>query len=137
MADRISASRVSVWSFALMAAGSMLIASGIIQPGLHWLLISTVCATSIGINALRGIYFALLEEGKVPVAVTGTAVGIVSFLGYTPDVFMGPLMGVLLDRSPGVLGHQHFFAVVAAFAVVGMLMSLIFSRHARGLQTSG
>ena len=42
-------------------------------------------------------------------------------IGFTPDVFMGPLMGVLLDNSPGVLGHQHVFAVVAGFGLVGFV----------------
>ena len=33
---------------------------------------------------------------------------------------MGPLMGVLLDNNPGVLGHQYVFASVAAFGTVGL-----------------
>ena len=72
-----------------------------------------------------------MEEGRVPLGDTGTAVGIVSVIGYTPDVFMGPLMGVLLDRSPGALGHQHVFAVVAAFSIAGMIASVVFQRISR------
>ncbi|MCA9685098.1 MAG: hypothetical protein KC457_23140 [Myxococcales bacterium] len=51
----------------------------------------------------------------------------VSLLGYTPDVFMGPLMGVLTERYPGV-GHQALFYVVAAFAGLGLLATLGFRR---------
>jgi sugar phosphate permease len=42
-------------------------------------------------------------------ALTGTAVGLVSLQGYTPDIFAGPAMGYLLDNSQGEQGHQHVF----------------------------
>ncbi len=29
-----------------------------------------------------------------------------ALIGYTPEVFMGPLMGFLLDRTPGAIGHH-------------------------------
>lgn len=129
LADRIEASRATVIGFALMAVASLAIALGVPRP--ETLLVVSVIAVSAGVNALRGVYFALLAEGRVPLAYTGTAVGVVSFIGYTPDVFMGPLMGVLLDRSPGALGHQHLFAVVALAGAVGLVCALAFRRVAR------
>ena len=50
----------------------------------------------------------------------------VSFIGFTPDVFMGPLMGVLLDNNPGVLGHQYVFASVAVFGTIGLIATVVF-----------
>ncbi len=43
--------------------------------------------------------------------------------------------GWLLDRSPGVAGHQHFFMFLAASAAIGLLASTAFRRHARPSQT--
>ncbi len=131
LGDRIDASRVVVLSFAALIVSCGLIAVGVLTPGPAWMLIVTIAMASAGIYALRGVYFALLAEGAVPLAFTGSATGIVSVAGFTPDIFMGPLMGVLLDRSPGVAGHQHVFAVVVAFGVVGLLASLAFRRVAR------
>jgi MFS family permease len=128
LADRIDSSRVILWGFALMTAGSLLIASGLLVPGVAWMLIATIVTTSVGVYALRGVYFALLAEGAVPMAYTGSAIGVVSFIGFTPDVFMGPLMGVLLDGSPGILGHQHVFASVAGFGLVGWGATVAFRR---------
>ena len=128
LGDRIDSSKVIAWGFAILVAGSLLIASGAVVPGVAWMLITTIVATSVGIYAIRGVYFALLAEGAVPLTFTGSAIGVVSFVGFTPDIFMGPLMGVLLDNSPGVLGHQHVFASVAAFGVVGFLATIAF-RH--------
>lgn len=128
LGDRVDSSRVIVWGFVLLIAGCSLIATGWLVPGPAWMLIMTIVVTSVGIFALRGVYFALLAEGAVPLAFTGSAIGLVSVIGFTPDVFMGPLMGVLLDRSPGLLGHQHVFAAVAVFGVVGLAAALAFRR---------
>ena len=128
LGDRVDSSRVIVGGFVILIAGSLVIASGVLAPGVPWMLITTIAATSVGIYALRGVYFALLAEGAVPLAFTGSAVGVVSLMGFTPDVFMGPLMGVLLDNSPGVLGHQHVFAAVAMFGTVGLIATIAFRR---------
>ena len=128
LADRVDASRVIAWGFAILIVGSGLIASGALVPGVAWMLISTIVATSVGVYALRGVYFALLAEGAIPLAFTGSAVGVVSLIGFTPDVFMGPLMGVLLDNSPGLPGHQHVFASVVVFGAVGLMATYAFRR---------
>ena len=58
---------------------------------------------------------------EIPLVLTGTAVGMISLIGYTPDIFAGPAMGFLLDRSPGETGHQHVFWMLAIFAFIGIL----------------
>ena len=115
-------------SFILLAAGSSVLASNIMVPGTALLYLLTVVATSLGIYALRGLYFAIMREGRIPLHVTGSAVGFVSLIGYTPDVFMGPLMGWLLDRNPGAVGHQDLFAFVATVALAGVVVTVIFQR---------
>jgi sugar phosphate permease len=131
LADRIGAVPMTVGSFVMLAAGSLVMASGVIGAGMVWIFLLTIICSSIGIFALRGLYYAIMQVGKVPMAFTGCAVGFASFIGYTPDVFMGPLMGYLLDRSPGIAGQQHVFWVVSAFALVGLVASYIFSRVTR------
>ena len=67
-----------------------------------------------------------MQEGHIPLAVTGTAVGFISLIGYTPDIFMGPAMGYLLDNSPGETGHQHVFILLSVFAFIGLITTIIF-----------
>ena len=131
LADRLGAGRMTLASFALIATGSIVLASGVITGGTYTLFLLTVVGASLGICALRGLYFAIMKEGRIPLAFTGSAVGFVSLIGYTPDIFMGPLMGWLLDRSPGATGHQHVFWVVTGFAVLGLVASLLFQRVTR------
>jgi sugar phosphate permease len=135
LADRIGAATMTTISFALLAAGSVLLACGVIGAGMIWMFLLTVIFSSMAIFALRGLYFAIMQEGRVPMAYTGSAVGFVSLIGYTPDVFMGPLMGYLLDQSPGATGHQHVFWVVSGFALVGLVASSLFTRITRAAST--
>jgi len=128
IADRLSASKMIIFSFVFMLIGGVIIGSGILNQGIFWYFLITIVTISIGIYALRGLYFAIMEEGKIPLLLTGTTVGLISFIGYTPDVFMGPLMGYLLDRSPGALGHQHVFLVFAGFSFVGLIAAIWFRR---------
>jgi len=74
------------------------------------------------VYALRGIYFALLEEDRTPRFLTGAAVGMISLVGYTPDVFFGPVSGRILDASPGLAGHQNYFVFLASIAAIGLLV---------------
>ncbi|MGK0240594.1 MAG: MFS family permease [Candidatus Pelagisphaera sp.] len=76
----------------------------------------------------------MMKEGKAPIALTGSAVGLVSVLGYTPEIFMSPVMGYLLDRSPGSIGHQHVFLVVFCFAIAGLVGSALFCHLTRKKQ---
>ncbi|MDX1477131.1 MAG: MFS transporter [Saprospiraceae bacterium] len=131
LADRYAASGVISVGFTLMAIGCGGIAMGLLQPGIGWMLITVIVFTSLAIYAIRGVYFALLAEGRVPLRYTGTAIGIVSVVGFTPDIFMGPWMGHLLDTTPGAGGHQDVFGVVALFAIIGLIASMMFRHFSR------
>lgn len=128
LGDKWKASRAVNISFAVIVLGSVILASGILQDSIGLWIIVTIALTSIGIYGLRGVYFALFKEADVPIKYIGSAAGVVSLIGYTPDVFFGPLMGYILDRSPGIAGHQHLFMVLTGFALMGWVASLQFQK---------
>jgi sugar phosphate permease len=128
LGDRITSSRVSALCFATMVASYLWFGLTEPVPSMSWVLYANVLVSCTAVFGLRGVYFALFEEGAVPMQTTGTAVGLVSVIGYTPDVFVALAGGWLLDRSPGVTGHQHFFLFLSAFAVLGLAASLGFRR---------
>ena len=108
--------------FGLAAFGGLFIAFGILANFTAIVLIN-LCMLMLGVYGVRGLYFAIMKEANIPFALTGTAVGIMSFIGFTPDVFMGPWMGYLLDNNPGSPGHQKVFFVLAVFAFAGLAAS--------------
>lgn len=128
LADRIRASRMIIWLFALLLASYVYFAFATPQPGAIWIMLGNTLLTCIAMFGLRGLYFALFEEAKIPLAVTGTAAGLVSVIGFMPDIFVTLVAGILIDRSPDLAGHQHFFLFLAAFATIGLLASLALTR---------
>jgi|TARA_A200000159_G_C7328283_1_gene341897 MFS family permease len=131
LADR---SKSILWitiGFLIMLLGSLLFASGVIKSDLNLLFFLSLIILAVGTYAIRALYFAVMQEGKISLALTGTAVGIISLTGYTPDIFAGPLMGYYLDRFPGLLGHQYVFIYLVGFSVVGLICALRFARIVR------
>ena len=128
LADRVDATRATAGCFALLFAGYLLFALTPPEPDAPLMLWLNVVVTCTAIFGLRGVYFALMNEVSIPAAVTGTAVGLISFVGFTPDIFAGAMSGWILDRSPGVAGHQHLFFVLAGFSLVGLLTALVLRR---------
>ncbi|MDW3190761.1 MAG: MFS transporter [Cytophagales bacterium] len=131
LGDKIMHSKMVICCFLIMMGGSLVIASGVIAPSMGLMIILTLSTTSVGVYGLRGLYYALFQEAKLPLEITGSAAGLVSVIGYTPDIFMGPLMGIILDSSPGELGHQHLFMVLAAFSITGAILAYLFGRQTR------
>ena len=85
------------------------------------LIYASIFISFFGVFAIRGIYFALLEENKTPAHVTGAAVGLMSVIGFTPDFFFGPITGRILDATPGVGGHQNYFMFLAGIMIMGLV----------------
>ena len=76
----------------------------------------------------RGLYFSILNDGDIPIALSGTAIGIVSIIGYSPDIFATPLYGYLLDSYPGIKGHQLIFMILTGFSIIGLITTLKFKK---------
>ena len=129
LGDRFGHSRIATYSFVLLIGGAVVIASGILHDSMFILVAISIASSSLGIYGLRGLYYALFQESKIPLSYTGAAIGFIAVIGYTPDIFMGPLMGVLLDNNPGPLGHQYVFGLLAGFGTTGLLASFLFRRE--------
>ncbi|MAU26986.1 MAG: MFS transporter [Muricauda sp.] len=128
IADR---SKITFWlmaSFFMAIIGSLLFALGIIAPNTWLLFFLSVMIVATGIYAARALYFAVMRQGRIPLALTGTAVGLISIIGYTPDIFAGPAYGYLLDANPGEVGHQHVFVMLAVFSFVGGVSAMVYHR---------
>ena len=137
VADRIGVSKTVFAFFLVMTA--CFVAFSMLPGGEAYLIIMLVNATivSVAIFALRGIYFALLEEGGVAPAVTGTAAGVISAIGFTPDVFMPLLGGVLLDAYPGAEGYRYFFLAITILCVIGTVAAWLLLRKSNRAMAVG
>jgi MFS family permease len=124
VADRFGVAISTTFLFAMLVVGFLGLAglAGNV-PGFN-VMLGFLAVAAIAIFALRGIYFALLEEGKVPLAVTGTATGVISAVAFTPDVFMPLLSGALRDAYPGAEGYRYLFLSTAGMCALGLIASV-------------
>ncbi len=120
VADRFGAARSIGMSFLLMAGAYWMLHVLSPEESALYVLYFNFSVSFFAVFALRGIYFALLEENRTPSFLTGAAVGMVSVVGYTPDIFFGPIAGRILDANPGIVGHQNYFLFLALIAVLGI-----------------
>lgn len=119
LADRTQPTLWLLLSFVVSFFGALLFATGLIPASATVLFFMSILVVATGVYAARALYFAVMESGQIPLVLTGTAVGLISLVGYTPDIFAGPAMGYLLENSPGAEGHQHVFWMLALFSFIG------------------
>lgn len=134
LADRFSASRTTGVAFGVLvlAFGSL----AWLTPGADpdWAAVSIlgaqVTSAALAVFALRGVYFALFEEVRIPLASTGIAVGVVSMIGYTPDIIAPLLAGWLADQFVGATGYRIYFAMLSGLAGIGLWASIRIRKRA-------
>ncbi len=131
IADRFGISRTVAVGLLLTAISFLLFAMTPASQVLLPLVVVNGAVAALCIFGLRGIYFALLDEQGIPLALTGTAAGVISAVGFVPDIFMPVLGGALLDAYPGLPGYRLMFGAIAAMAVFGFLAACLIGRRQR------
>ena len=110
-----------IGGFAISFLAAIFFSLGIISNSANFLFVISILILAIGVYALRVLYFSVMEKGQIPLIYTGTAVGIISVSGYTPDIFSGPMIGYFLENFEGKEGYQYVFLILAGFSLIGCL----------------
>ena len=126
IADKTSHINLIIFGFVTMLIGSLIFALGMVQPNVNMVFYFSLIIVATGTYAIRALYFSIMQDGLIPLTLTGTAVGLISVVGYTPDIFATPAIGYLLDKYPGITGHQYIFSTLAAFSILGLIASIKF-----------
>ena len=71
--------------------------------------------------AVRGIYWATLDSCGIPMRIKGLAIGVISLIGYSPDIYLPLINGALLEKYPGKLGYSIYFGGIVLFGLLGTL----------------
>lgn len=124
LADRFRTSRVLSVCFLglLLSFGSLAWSPG--DAPITLLVWIQILTAAIAAFALRGIYFATIEELGFPVSRTGLIVGTVSIIGFMPDIFVHLLSGLFVDQFGWTSGFRDLFGIYALVAITGLGCSL-------------
>lgn len=74
-------------------------------------------------NSMKALLFAPMQEVGIDGKISGAAISLASFIGYSPLVFCYSLYGNILDRFEGVLGYRILFSIIIVFALIGLLIN--------------
>lgn len=89
-----------------------------------WML-GAACTLGFGaiVFTMRAVFFAPMDEVKVPAEITGAAMSLASLVIYLPNAFAYVMYGSFLDRYPGMKGFRIVFTVMIGWAIVGLFVS--------------
>jgi sugar phosphate permease len=124
LGDRLSNLRVLIVAMFLAVLGLIGL---ILLPALRNVALLGIVVLFIGLMtyAIRGLYWTLLDYCAIPMRITGLAIGMVSLIGYSSDIFLPLVNGYITQHYAGLLGYQIYFAYVAAIGAIGGVAALV------------
>lgn len=126
--DKIGRANVLMIGFVLLALGVLGIMLVPIDPKNTIFLTVAAIIVYFGMYSNYGIIFSLMDEGDIPLELSGLAVGFISTIGYLPEVIVPIIAGRTLDKYSGVTGYNLFFMFMIICAITGFIFSLIWSK---------
>ena len=81
--------------------------------------------------AIKGLYWSLLDLCPVPRRIIGLAIGVVSFIGYMPDVLLPLYDGYLSRNYPRAESYQIYFTSIALCGYLGCALCVVFYRRSQ------
>lgn len=106
--------------------------------GGNWIA-GAACTLAFGaiVFTMRAVFFAPMDEVRVPKEITGAAMSLASLVIYLPNAFAYVMYGSFLDRYPGMAGFRIVFCVMIGWAVVGVFVSTFLISRIKKCQREG
>lgn len=127
LADKIGRPATNGWAIFISA---LLLAAIALIPATNSasLFYVIIIGLALCLFAIRGTYWSLLGQSKIEAAMMGTAIGLISFIGYLPDIILPQLNSFLWATFGDQGGYNAYFLVSAAFGAVGILLLIVYNR---------
>ena len=124
IADKISATKLSIYLFITLTIAFFYLAIISTIFNLEMLIMINIMISMAAVFALRGIYFCYLQETKIPTNIIGFSVGIISLIGFFPDVYIGPVFGYFLDTYTKVEAFNLCYFFLLILSLIGFYSAL-------------
>lgn len=128
IADKFIPSKLIIPCFAVLILASGTLGLGLFKDQMVVISFMFFIFMTLGTYSLRGLYFAIIEETKTPIQLTGTLVGIISVVGFTPDIFMSLFTGYILGKDPTILEYQKLFSYFSIIPIIGLIATIGFRK---------
>ncbi|MFQ3172529.1 MAG: sugar phosphate permease [Oleispira sp.] len=89
-----------------------------------YFLLAIVLLIGVMTYAVRGLYWSILDNCNIPLHVTGLAIGIISLIAYTPDIFLPQIYSLIAAHYEGITVYTLYFGYISLVGVLGTLAVL-------------
>ena len=125
-----SALKVIVWVMPLQCVTLCLLISNEVILKMEIITVVLTMLYAFAATGVKTICLVLITESEFPMLIVGTVIGVVSFIGYSPDAFLYPITGKLLDKY-SEQGYFYLFVVCLTIAVLAIICCKILQKIRR------
>jgi heme exporter protein D len=90
------------------------------------LFFAVVIVLGFFLYAIRGTYWSILGDDGFRNVVLGSAIGVISFIGYLPDIVLPQFNSYLFNTFGDMGGYNAYFLSSAGFAAVGIVLAMVY-----------
>lgn len=128
IADKVGTGNLLLVSFLAMAGGTLAMLLLPLSPSSIVVFIILYLVIYFFYNVNYALTWAMMGEGNIPDKYSGTAAGIISTIGYLPEIFCSLLAGKLMDGYPGVTGFRYYFGFLIVMLLLGAGFVLVWKK---------
>jgi MFS family permease len=100
-----------------------------VTPALLWVFYVPTILLFFCYYGIKALYFSTMGDINIPKHLAGSASGVISLVGYAPEIFIYVLIGQIIDtHTDSNLGYQIAFIAMTGMAVIGIVCSVILLR---------
>jgi MFS family permease len=126
LADKIG--RPNTIRIAIGGAAALLAVSALTPVSAAKLFPVIMVALGIFLYMIRGTYWSLLGMSKIEAAMMGTAIGVISFIGYLPDIILPQLNSFLWATFGDKGGYNAYFIISAVLGLLGIAILTVYAK---------
>ena len=131
---KVGTGRMLLISFLVMAAGIIVIMLLPLSPASTTIFVILYIIVYIFYNVNYAMTWAMMDEGAIPERLSGSAAGVISTIGYLPEIFCSLLAGNWLENNPGVEGYRMIFIFLTVMLLIGAVFVLIWMRYLKKIK---
>ncbi|WP_193063682.1 MFS transporter [Oceanobacillus oncorhynchi] len=126
LGDKFGKSYILILSLALGTI--VLVFMALLPSGLpHIYFNILVILIGLAVYSIRGLYWSLLGDCDIKDDELGLSIGLVSFIGYLPDILLPLLVSWMMSSFGEATGYNAYFIFSAIAGVIAIVVTFIFS----------
>ncbi len=119
--------RAKILAIALIIAAFTSITVALLPTTLtHMGFNALILIIALTIYVIRGLYWSIVSDAKIPTNLMGTAIGLISFIGYLPDMLIPQINTQLFKAFGDTGGYNAYFIFNSFAAIAGVILIIVF-----------